>query len=451
MIDRLAKLVFLLGFCAVLVLGGLYIGWKRLPPVAQIEEASDAIWDWRVNWKSYLKLEPTKFIRPAPTVGSGLTVNVPGEVQPGVTVMSSIWDGNDIGLAMWSQDGKELHRWVARYSELKQFIPPLSPELTPTNDWDTHVDAMVMYPNGDAIFNVGGLGLVRMDRCNKVVWWLDYETHHSLMLDDDGNIWASGHKRQRHTEVSDKFPGMMPPYVEDTVVKISPADGKLLQEISLLDAIYNSSREPILFPDGGNLGKAAVPDPLHLNHVEPLRAELAPAFPMFATGDLLISLRVPSTIMVLDPKTGLIKWTARGPWFGQHDPHFLPNGRISVYDNRDLYNHDAKSRGVPDRASRILQLDPSTGKVDTFYEGTLEHPYFTDAIGKHQYQPNGNLLITESWRGRVFEVTPEGKKVWEFVNRYDENRAALIEWALRYPTSYADFPKDCPAIPSGGS
>ena len=100
---------------------------------------------------------------------------------------------------------------------------------------------------------------------------------------------------------------------------------------------------------------------------------------------------------------------------------------------------------------RILQLDPGTGHVETFYEGTVDHPYFTDAIGKHQYQPNGNLLITESWRGRVFEVTPAGKKVWEFVNRYDENRAALIEWALRYPTSYADFPKDCPATPSGGS
>ena len=232
---------------------------------------------------------------------------------------------------------------------------------------------------------------------------------------------------------------------------ISRVAGKLLQEISLLDAIYKSSNETILFPDGGNLGKIAMPDPLHLNHVEPLRAELAPAFPMFSTGDLLVSVRVPSTIMVLDPKTGLIKWTARGPWFGQHDPHFLPNGRISIYDNRDINNYDAEARGVPERASRILQLDPATGKTETFFEGTLQQPYFTDAIGKHSYQPNGNVLIAESWGGRVFEVTPEGKKVWEFVNRYDEDRVALIEWALRYPTSYADFPKDCPAAPGGSS
>ena len=83
--------------------------------------------------------------------------------------------------------------------------------------------------------------------------------------------------------------------------------------------------------------------------------------------------------MVLDPKTGLIKWTARGPWFGQHDPGFLPNGRISIYDNRDLYNYDCSDQGRPrPRDPRILQLDPSTGHVETFYEGTVDHPDFTD-------------------------------------------------------------------------
>jgi hypothetical protein len=445
MVDRLAKLLFLVGVGALLGLGGLYLGWKRLPPVPWIEEGSEALRDWRDHWKSYAGLEPTKFIRPARTLGSGVTVHVPGAAQPGVTVMSSIWGGKDVGLSLWSLDGKELHRWVARYADLQRYIPPLSPELTPANNWDTHVDAMVLFPDGDTIFNYGGIGLVRMDRCNKVIWWLDYETHHSLMPDDDGNLWASGHKRERHIAHSDRFPGLQPPYVEDTLVKISASDGRLLQEISLLEAIHRSSQESLLYPSGTDLGQVALRDPLHLNHVEPLRAALAPAFPMFAAGDLLVSVRVPSAIMVIDPTSGLIKWSARGPWFGQHDPHFMPNGRISIYDNRDLYNYDAKVRGKPDRASRILSLDPQSGKVETVFEGTLKEPFVTDAIGKHQYQPNGNLLITESWGGRVFEVTPTGQKVWEFVNRYDENRVALIEWALRYPAAYADFPKDCPA------
>jgi hypothetical protein len=30
---------------------------------------------------------------------------------------------------------------------------------------------------------------------------------------------------------------------------------------------------------------------------------------------------------------------------------------------------------------------------------------------------NGNTLITESTRGRAFEITPEGEMVWEYLNR----------------------------------
>ena len=447
MIDRLARLLFYAGLAMALVLGGVYVGWFRLPPVPQLSASVDAVRDWRQNWKSYLGVEPSKFIRSAPTQGAGLTVHA-AEAQPGVTVMSGLWGGKDVGLALFSLDGKELHRWVARYSDLAPLIPPLPADMTPTNDWDTHVDAMELFPNGDAMFHVGGLGMVRMDRCNQVVWWLDYETHHSLARDDDGNYWVGGRKRARHTEATDRFPGLLPPYIEDTVVKVSPSDGKILQEISLLDAIYRSGRETFLFPEGDDPLPLRKLDPLHLNHVEPLTRELAPAFPMFAEGDLLVSVRVPSTIFVLDPATGLIKWAQRGPWFGQHDPHFLPNGRISVYDNRDVVNHDAEARGVPRRASRILQLDPSTGSTETIFEGTLAEPFFTDAIGQHQYQPNGNILITESWGGRVFEITPNGKKVWEYVNRIDPGRVALIEWARRFPESYGALAKDCPASAS---
>jgi hypothetical protein len=284
-----------------------------------------------------------------------------------------------------------------------------------------------------------------MDRCNRVVWWLDYPTHHSLAIDDDGNFWAGGRKRALHREETARFPGLKPPYREDTLVKISPADGRILREISLLDAIYQASMERALFWDGQNLGELALEDPLHLNHVEPLTAALAPAFPMFAAGDLLVSLRTPSMILVIDGKTEQIKWAKVGTWFGQHDPHFRPDGRISIYDNRDLYNYDHAARGVPARASRILSLDPKTGEVATVFAGSLEQPFFTDAIGQHQYQPNGNLLIAESWGGRVFELTPQGKMVWEFVNRFADDRVGLIEWAKRYPASYADFPKECPA------
>ena len=37
-------------------------------------------------------------------------------------------------------------------------------------------------------------------------------------------------------------------------------------------------------------------------------------------------------------------------------------------------------------------------------------------MGGNQRLPNGNTLITESCSGRVFEITKDGRIVWEFYN-----------------------------------
>ena len=60
-------------------------------------------------------------------------------------------------------------------------------------------------------------------------------------------------------------------------------------------------------------------------------------------------------------------------------------------------------------------------------------------MGEHEFLANGNILITESEGGRVFEINPNGKIVWEFINRYDDDHVAIIEQGLRYPESFAEF------------
>ncbi len=35
--------------------------------------------------------------------------------------------------------------------------------------------------------------------------------------------------------------------------------------------------------------------------------------------------------------------------------------------------------------------------------------------------------ITEALGGRAFEITPQGEIIWEFINRYDERRVAIVE------------------------
>ena len=230
-----------------------------------------------------------------------------------------------------------------------------------------------------------------------------------------------------------KYPKIPAPFQEEYVLKVSP-EGVVLAEISILDAIYDARFEGLLFANGAHDSDLEVPfdgDFTHLNDIEVLSAELAPAFPMFAEGDLLLSLRNLNLLMVIDQGTRRIKWTRTGPFLRQHDPDFLPTGRIAVYDNRRDGSGSNHFGG-----NRILVIDPASESVKTLYGARTGEHFYTDAMGEQQPLQNGNLLISESERGHAFEVDPDGRIVWSYVNRWTDGSVGKISQATRYPANY---------------
>ncbi|MGB7322227.1 MAG: arylsulfotransferase family protein, partial [Albidovulum sp.] len=181
-------------------------------------------------------------------------------------------------------------------------------------------------------------------------------------------------------------------------------------------------------------------DVMHLNDVEILSAADAPAFPMFNAGDILLSSRNLFQLWVLDGVTHKIKWQFSGPLIGQHDPDFHPDGTITVLDNRPRGEilSTADASGAPD-GSRILSIDPKDSSFRVLYRSDERNTFNTPYRGKHQILENGNILITETDGGRVFEVTRDGEVVWSFVNGWDETHIGWIMDADRYPESYGQI------------
>jgi len=133
---------------------------------------------------------------------------------------------------------------------------------------------------------------------------------------------------------------------------------------------------------------------------------------------VLVSFRAIHTIGIIEKATGKWLWKYRDPRMGgQHDPQWLPNGNVLVYDNGTQRRH----MGVFPH-SRVFEINPATNEIVWQYTDAFPFAFYSPQISGAQRLPGGNTLICEGLRGRLFQVTPEGEVVWEYVNpHFDKN------------------------------
>ena len=138
-------------------------------------------------------------------------------------------------------------------------------------------------------------------------------------------------------------------------------------------------------------------------------------------GDLMLSVRNISTLVRINRRTADIDWElGPPPLSGMHAVNPLPNGNLLLFDNGPHRVDQARiaRNGSAAQFSRVLEIEPSSKNVVWEYRDAVAHSFFSALISNAQRLPNGNTLINEGLFGRLFEVTPEGDVVWEYVNPY---------------------------------
>jgi Arylsulfotransferase (ASST) len=155
------------------------------------------------------------------------------------------------------------------------------------------------------------------------------------------------------------------------------------------------------------------------------------------SGDVLLSFRRISTIMILDRHTRKPRWEQRDDTWGmQHDCEMLANGHITFFAN----GHNTGQNPF----SRVIELDPGTRQTVWAYQGHPPWTFFSPHISGAQRLASGHTLICEGQWGRVFEVTPEGEIVWEYINpHHGEQRPGVLANSLFRAYRYA---ADAPEI-----
>jgi hypothetical protein len=413
----LFRLLAILGLVSLTYLLGAAVMFFELPSSGFLRNAFVGARAW--NERKQASARPPG---PTPDQEASLVattkIDMAGKTFDGFTLYMSVSPAiTGTQALLINMRGDVVHKWAIPFSRVWPKPPHISSRVR---------DSLVcffgshLYANGDLLVvfqgvetSTNGYGLAKLDKDSNVVWKYAANVHHDVDVAEDGTIYALRHEVVH--EMPKRLEYIPVPALADYLVLLSPDGKELKRPIPILEAIQDSQYAPLLcvLEGPGKHGVrpgATVPlfvddarrrDVLHTNFVNVLSRELAPKFPMFKAGQVLISMRHLDTIAVLDPQRGSVVWAARGPWRGQHDPQFLDNGHLLIFDNL----------GSP-QGSRVLEYDPQTQAFPWSYSGENKGPFFTDERGMSQRLPNGNTLVVNSQGSELLEVTASKEVVW---------------------------------------
>lgn len=389
-------------------------------------------------------LAPKGFLIEDSGPAAGVTIDRRGD-DGALTLVSGFFD-DDNGLVLMRHDGTAVARWKASFHDL--FPDDDFLHQAPSTNWNIDTHGALALPDGSVVFNFEYGGLVKLDRCGRPVWTLEHPTHHSVELAEGGGFWVPG--RDFVNEGTSAVPPFEAPFMDDLILRVSD-DGRILTRLSVSEVLYENGLEALLTARQEHVRIKGLwrGEVLHLNKIAELPAALAPAFPQFAAGDLLLSMRTRNLVLVLDPSSRQVKWWQVGPWRRQHDPEFGADGRIILFNNNAYVGIQGDApAGVGPWQSNVMAVDPKTGATEVLFGETPEQSFFSLVRGKHDLLDDGGLLVTVAEQGTVIQSDGAGNVIWQYVNRYDAAHLAKVSEARLYPPGYFTVTDwTCPARP----
>lgn len=403
-LSYLANALYVLAVLFLAFTAGIAVSLTEVWPYPVFHDAYKAATAELSQARTSVNPLATDLWRHATTDARGVTVYDASKVQPGYTLFTS---GDANAARLIDSNGRVVHEWKVPFSRVWTKNAAVS---DPQPDDLIYMRRAKLLPNGHLLAmyisandTPWGYGLVELDADSHIVWRYLAHVHHDLDTTDDGRIVTLTHDFTRQPLPGIDFISM--PYLEDFLVTLSP-EGKQLSRISLTGMLARSPYNVAL--KRGEPWFAADFDPLHVNTVDWLGPKDIKALGFGKPGDVLVMFRQINLLALVDPKARRIVWATHGNWLAPHDPHVLSNGHILMFDN--LGNMK------PHNPSRAIEFDPHNGQIVWSYEGSPGKPLNSPIRSTDQRLGNGNTLITESDGGRLLEVTPAGKIVWEYVS-----------------------------------
>ena len=331
---------------------------------------------------------------------TGLTALDPDKACPGYVLYTPMASRGDVYLI--DMEGNVAHQWRMPYA------PGLYGYLLPNGNlfyggkvvdetWDR-------FPSWKRF--KGGV-MVEADRHGNVVWeHRDPDHHHDHRRTESGGaIYMTVEPMDPSVaaKVKGGVPGSAPEGMWADVLVEVDANGNRIWEWRAVEHL-DVDRHILTVNDRRDEWS-------HGNTLAPVPASSSPLLGGNEKGGVLFSFRNISTVGIVDKDSGQIVWELGYETLAQqHDPNMLPNGNLLIFDNGS-HRRDA---GLP--YSRAVEVNPANNEIVWEYTDNPAYNFFSAYISGARRLPNGNTLITEGQFGRMFQVTPAGEVVWEYIN-----------------------------------
>ncbi len=393
---------------------------------------------------------------PATVFPTGVTINRPDKSYPTYVM----FDGRDGCSRLIDMNGIVVHSWPHTGFPAEVLDPAV-----------TGRRGNVMLQREHSTFE--NKAILEMDWDANVVWsWGDSQSpwgaakqNHDHARLANGNTLFICHCEFNVPELTEK------PFIDQPIIEVD-RKGEIvwswyphqhLDELGL-----SAEQKRLLFAPEMRVRIAGI---LNLNNLSPLGPNrwFDAGDERFHPDNLMIDSREANFVAIIEKTTGKVVWRL-GPDLpgsydfskkrfsgpvprpidsisGLHDAHIISKGlagagNLLIFDNQGIGGFPPVYLNLFS-GSRVIEVDPLSQEIVWQYDGSKNGDpswmFYSSFISSARRLPNGNTLICEGMHGRLFQVTPEGENVWEFVNPFygpysvhlDTRHGALHNWVFR--------------------
>ena len=258
-------------------------------------------------------------------------------------------------------------------------------------------------------------------RSGKEMWRLNGSFHHSIEIDENNDLVlcaSQTHINSKSTQ-SD-IETNLARFEDNLIVKVS-LGGEIKYAKSVFELLMEAGLEYLVF---GTKCETIRGDPFHLNQVTPVVSNLG----SFRKGQLLISLRNLSLIVLFDPYSNKVIWYKSGPWMNQHCTLIRSEDSISMLDNHSYVYQSPHYWVSTNWNSSVKVYNFSKSVVDDVLPSMKKYNIRIGIEGRAYQLSDENWLIEDSSMGSIFIFDKEACR-FKWVNRLDDEHAGVISWS----------------------